>query len=57
MEEKGLMDKYPQVVNSIEDADVIIQKLKTPSSPSPGGSFLERLIPQGRLDFEAKDKH
>ncbi len=56
MEEQGLTEKYPQIVNSIEKADVIVQKLKTPSSPSPGGSFLERMIPQGRLDFKEKDK-
>lgn len=56
MEGKGLTDKYPQIVKNIEEADVIIQKLQTPSSPPPGGSFLERLIPQGRLDFKEKDK-
>lgn len=56
MEGKGLSDKYPQIVGSIEEADIIIQKLKTPSSPAPGGSFLERMIPQGRLDFKEKDK-
>lgn len=56
MEGKGLADKFPQIVDSEGEADVIVQKLKTPSSPAPGGSFLERMIPQGRLDFKEQDK-
>ncbi|MEO0340182.1 MAG: glycoside hydrolase family 3 N-terminal domain-containing protein, partial [Bacteroidota bacterium] len=55
-DEKGLEDKYPQIVSSISEADIIVQKLNTPSSPPSGASFLERMIPQGRLDFEPKEK-
>lgn len=51
-----LMDKFPQITQTMEEADVIVQKLNTPSSPSPGGSLLERLIPQGRLDFPEQEK-
>ncbi len=56
MTQEGLVEKYPQIVSSMEEADVIVQKLKTPSSPSPGKSLLEFIIPQGRLDFEEEEK-
>jgi len=56
MSQSGLRDQFPQIVESIEDADFIIQKLETPSSPPEGGSLLERLIPQGRLDFPEDEK-
>ena len=51
-----LEDQFSQITRSIEEADVIVQKLSTPSSPPPGGSLLERLIPQGRLDFPNEEK-
>jgi beta-glucosidase len=51
MQQEGLSERFPQIVENIEDADVIVQKLQTPSSPSAGRDILERLIPQGRLDF------
>ncbi len=54
--EKGLSDKYPQIVGSIAEADVLVQMLQTPSSPPEGANLLERMIPQGRLDFEPKER-
>lgn len=51
-----LEDQFPQITRSIDEADVIVQKLTTPSSPSPGESLLERFIPQGRLDFPEEKK-
>lgn len=56
MNAENLIDKFPQITQSLEDADVIVQKLNTPSSPPPGGNLLERLIPQGRLDFPEEEK-
>ncbi|RKN76743.1 glycoside hydrolase family 3 protein [Ulvibacterium marinum] len=56
MEQKGLNEKFPQIVEDIDEADIIVQKLETPSSPPEGGSLLERLIPQGRLDFPKDEK-
>lgn len=56
MEKKGLNEKFPQIVEDMDEADIIIQKLETPSSPPEGGSLLERLIPQGRLDFPQDEK-
>jgi len=43
---------FATVVDSPEEADFILMKLTTPSSPPKGGGFLERLFPQGRLHFE-----
>lgn len=57
MTQSDLTDKFPQIVEDIEDADVIVQKLQTPSSPPSGGEILERLIPQGRLDFPEDEKN
>lgn len=57
MTQKNLSDQYPQIVSKIEEADVIVQKLQTPSSPPKGGGLLERLLPQGRLNFEAEEKN
>lgn len=57
MTQEGLSERFPQIVEKIEDADVIVQKLQTPSSPSAGGDILERLIPQGRLDFPEDEKN
>jgi beta-glucosidase len=49
---KGAVSKFATVVESPEEADLILLKLETPSSPPPGGAgFLEKLFPQGRLDF------
>ncbi len=48
----NILKDYAEVVKSSEDADVIIQKLTTPTSPPPDGAgFLENIFPQGRLDF------
>ncbi|NHF59579.1 glycoside hydrolase family 3 protein [Flavobacteriaceae bacterium TP-CH-4] len=57
MTQEGLSKKFHQIVDDMDDADVIIQKLETPSSPPEGGSLLERLIPQGRLDFPEDEKN
>jgi beta-glucosidase len=54
--QKGLSQQFPQIVDDMSVADVIIQKLQTPSSPSQGASFLEFLIPQGRLDYPEEEK-
>ena len=53
---EGLEKLYPQIVFEIPDADVIIKKLPTPSSPPQGDDLLERFIPQGRLDFPEDEK-
>jgi len=50
--DKEILSEYVKVVKTPEDADVIIQKLVTPTSPPPkGAGFLENIFPQGRLDF------
>ena len=47
---------YAEVVDSPEDADCILLKLTTPTSPPPGGAgFLERIFSQGRLDFPVEE--
>ena len=56
MDAKALSSQFPNIVKDIDAADVIVQKLSTPSSPPQGGDFLERMIPQGRLDYEADEK-
>jgi beta-glucosidase len=56
MAQSGLSEKFPQIVEELDDADVIVQKLQTPSSPPEGGGLLARLIPQGRLDFPEDEK-
>lgn len=53
---EGLEKLYPQIVSDVSDADVIIKKLETPSSPPIGDDLLERFIPQGRLDFPEDEK-
>lgn len=58
MTQSGLSEKFPQIAEDIDDADVIVQKLQTPSSPPPeGGGLLARLIPQGRLDYPEDEKN
>lgn len=47
--------KFATVVDSPEEADFILMKLTTPSSPPEGGGFLERLFPQGRLNFNEEE--
>ena len=55
IEAEALKD-YAEVVKSPEDADVIILKLTTPTSPPPDGAgFLENIFPQGRLDFPEEE--
>ncbi len=45
-----------QIVSDIDEAEVVIQKLQTPSSPT-GGGFLENFLRQGRLDFPEDQKN
>ena len=52
----GLETKFPQLVATEEEADIIVQKLQTPASPPIGDDLLERFIRQGRLDFEQSEK-
>lgn len=54
--QSGLVEKFPQIVENLDEADVIVQKLQTPSSPPEGGGLLARLIPQGRLDYPEDEK-
>ncbi|MGI9550708.1 MAG: glycoside hydrolase family 3 N-terminal domain-containing protein [Aurantibacter sp.] len=56
MTQLGLAEKFPQIVENMDEADVIVQKLQTPSSPPEGGGLLARLIPQGRLDYPEDEK-
>ncbi|MEM6316558.1 MAG: glycoside hydrolase family 3 N-terminal domain-containing protein [Bacteroidota bacterium] len=56
MTQKNLSTQFPQIVDDIDEADVIVQKLQTPSSPAIGDNILEALFPQGRLDFPAEEK-
>ncbi|TMM59264.1 glycoside hydrolase family 3 protein [Maribacter algarum] len=53
---EGLEKLYPQIVSNVSDADIIIKKLNTPSSPPIGDNLLERFFPQGRLDFPEEEK-
>jgi len=47
---------YAEVVKSPEDADVILQKLTTPTSPPPeSAGFLDNIFPQGRLDYPEEE--
>lgn len=47
---------YAEIVKSPKDADVILQKLTTPTSPPPeSAGFLENIFPQGRLDFPEEE--
>ncbi|MEL7161761.1 MAG: glycoside hydrolase family 3 N-terminal domain-containing protein, partial [Bacteroidota bacterium] len=51
-----LSARFPQITDDPAAADVIVQRLPTPSTPPPSGAdLLERLIPQGRLDFPAEE--
>lgn len=52
----GLEKLYPQIVSDVSEADIIVKKLPTPSSPPQGDDLLERFIPQGRLDFPEDEK-
>jgi len=51
-----LSEKFPNIINDAEDADIIVQKLQTPYSPPKGDGLLESLINQGRLDFNKEEK-
>jgi len=53
---EGLENVFPQIVSNRSDADVIVKKLATPTSPPQGGDLLERFIGQGRLDFPEDEK-
>jgi beta-glucosidase len=49
---KSKVSKFVEVVESPEKADLILLKLETPTSPPPDAAgFLEKIFPQGRLDF------
>ena len=51
-----LVSKFAKVVDSPEEADVILLKFVAPTSPPPaGGGFLERIFPQGRLNFNEEE--
>jgi beta-glucosidase len=53
---ESAVSKFTTVVETPEEAEVILLKLETPSSPPPGGAgFLEKLFPQGRLDFPEEE--
>lgn len=57
MDAEKVKDKFPFVVDNIEEADVIVQKLQTPTSPPENGGIMERfMMPQGRLDFPEDEK-
>lgn len=49
------VSQYAKVVDSPEEADFILLKFNTPTSPPEGGGFLEKLFPQGRLDFPEEE--
>ena len=50
------VSKFAKVVDSPEEADVILLKFVAPTSPPPaGGGFLERIFPQGRLNFNEEE--
>ena len=51
------LDSYAEVVETPEEADVIIFKFDTPYTPVKDPKyFLERIFHQGRLDFPDKEK-
>lgn len=47
---------FGNVVDSPEEADFIVLKLQTPSTPASGGGLMERMFKQGRLDFPEDEK-
>ncbi len=54
---EDLKDSYPQIVGTIEEADVIIKKLPTPySPPSATSNLMEMMIKAGQLDFSEEAK-
>jgi beta-glucosidase len=46
---------FPTVVKSIEEAEVIVLKVKTPAHPRTE-YILERIFPEGSLEFSPKEK-
>jgi beta-glucosidase len=46
---------YPTVVKAIEEADVIVLKVKTPAQPRTE-YILQRIFPEGSLEFSLKEK-
>jgi beta-glucosidase len=53
---KEAVSKFATLVETPEESDVILLKLETPTSPPPGGAgFLEKIFPQGRLDFPEEE--
>lgn len=52
---KESVSQYAKVVGSPEEADFILLKFVAPNSPPIGGGFLEKLFPQGRLDFPEEE--
>jgi beta-glucosidase len=55
MEEDISID-FGTLVSNPEEADFIVLRLETPTSPSPGDDLIEKIFPQGRLDFPEEDK-
>jgi beta-glucosidase len=53
--QKGGTKKYKEYITDLEDAAVIVLKLKTPYEKI-GDHFIERLFHQGRLDFTEEEK-
>ncbi|MEM6321292.1 MAG: glycoside hydrolase family 3 N-terminal domain-containing protein [Bacteroidota bacterium] len=49
------IERFGQVITDLEDAEVIVLKLTTPHE-SLGEYFIERFLPQGRLDFTEEEK-
>lgn len=53
--DKEAVSAFTSVVDSPEEADVILLKFTAATSPPEGGGFLERIFPQGRLDFPEEE--
>jgi beta-glucosidase len=47
---------FATIVSTPEEADYLIVKLETPTSPVPDGGMLDGILPQGRLDFGEDEK-
>ncbi|MCU0380774.1 MAG: glycoside hydrolase family 3 C-terminal domain-containing protein [Chitinophagaceae bacterium] len=52
---KGDIKPYASLIKSLEEADVIVLKVKTPTEPRTE-YILERIFPEGSLEFSAKEK-
>ena len=54
--EEDLAIDFGTLVSDPEEAEFIVLKLETPTSPGPGKDLMEKLFPQGRLDFPQEEK-